>query len=88
MHGPTTPFDCVHDGQLDACHVTLRAVVSQLRTHSRCCGLHLTGRLDSFFTVKPAEPGTKRKEPPTKAKPGAKAAKTGKKGGVGAGKKK
>jgi hypothetical protein len=80
---------CLHGGQPAACHVTLRAVVVlKLRKHSCCRGLRLTGRLDSFFTIKPAEPGTKRKEPPTKGKAGAKAAKTGKKGGVGAGKKK
>jgi hypothetical protein len=82
---------------------SLRELVHCGQPGARCCALQrlsiaenssvllcdsMAGRLDSFFTIKPAEPGTKRKEPPTKAKPGAKAAKTGKKGGVGGGKKK
>jgi hypothetical protein len=73
LHGDMSAFQCL-----------------SLSFHKQQCyyGRHLTGRLDSFFTIKPAEPGTKRKEPPTKGKAGAKAAKTGKKGGVGAGKKK
>lgn len=46
------------------------------------------GRLDSFFTIKPAAPGAKKKEPAAKGKAGGKGAGKGagkpgaKKGGV------